>query len=423
METLKKKTESLCPECLAIIPARVVIKKGNVYMEKTCHDHGAWDFIIEKDPFVYRRMMNKDKVTVQHACVKVCPDCIVKRTAKRSSGSIKVRHYCSLCLPITYACNLDCSLCYFPERDIQEPTFEQLAAIIRSYNGIKIGFTGGEPTLREDLFELIAFVRKNKKECSIATNGIKLSSNTYAKALKDAGLQSVFLSLNGLDDEIIRKIEGQDLLNIKLQAIENCRTYGFQVHLGVTLIPGVNENVLPQIYDFCLKNSDVLNRIRIRTAAPIGRHDNFVPLYLSDVLSRLSKICGIDRDKMLRKFHSSINYYNGSDFAVMLYFLKEDTGLRLVAYDPNIRRSKYIPFWKKLVYAFSYYKRERILFSLRKVKKNIVRVRIDIDCWPNKYTIDLLEAKHSPIQQVMPNKQKLPFYYAIIANDYFHKEI
>jgi radical SAM protein with 4Fe4S-binding SPASM domain len=106
-------------------------------------------------------------------------------------------------LAITYRCNNDCAHCYnarsrdFPEllTDKWHTILDQLWTI-----GIPhIVFTGGEPTLRQDLPELIAHAEQNGQITGINTNGRRLSDRDYVESLVNAGLDHVQITLESSD--------------------------------------------------------------------------------------------------------------------------------------------------------------------------------------------------------------------------------
>ena len=77
---------------------------------------------------------------------------------------------------------------------------------------IVIQLSGGEPTVREDLPEIIRLARSyGFGFVQINTNGLRLSEDpAYARQLREAGLSSVFLQFDGTRDEIYRKLRGRD---------------------------------------------------------------------------------------------------------------------------------------------------------------------------------------------------------------------
>jgi len=111
-------------------------------------------------------------------------------------------------LKLTNRCNLDCSMCGIPRNYQREMDTKQLKLLIdevKSMNGVRMHTTGGEPTIRDDLIELIKYSTKKGLPFDIQTNGT-LITREYAKKLLDAGLAKVAITLQGPKDidEILR---------------------------------------------------------------------------------------------------------------------------------------------------------------------------------------------------------------------------
>ena len=109
-------------------------------------------------------------------------------------------------LAITYRCNNDCTHCYnarsrqFPELD----TNEWFRIIDKLWDlGIPhLVFTGGEPTLRSDLPDLISYAERKGQITGINTNGRKLADRSFLLSLVDAGLDHIQITLESSDAEI-----------------------------------------------------------------------------------------------------------------------------------------------------------------------------------------------------------------------------
>jgi hypothetical protein len=135
-------------------------------------------------------------------------------------------------------------------------------------------FSGGEPTIRQELFD---FIRKAKelgfRHVEVNTNGLRISQSVeYAKGLKEAGISTVYLQFDGLTSDVYKFIRGVDLLDIKMKAIENLRQAGIHsIVLVVTLIKGVNDHQLGDIIDFATKNFDVIRCINVQPVSLCGR--------------------------------------------------------------------------------------------------------------------------------------------------------
>ncbi|GFE56438.1 radical SAM protein [Geobacter sp. AOG1] len=107
---------------------------------------------------------------------------------------------------VTYRCNYDCAMCDMPRKGatqamegLQEFDTERFRRIISEFARLGtagIGFTGGEPLLREDIFELLACTRKHGMIAHLNTNGYYLG-DTEARRIIEAGTDSVNISLDG----------------------------------------------------------------------------------------------------------------------------------------------------------------------------------------------------------------------------------
>jgi uncharacterized radical SAM superfamily Fe-S cluster-containing enzyme len=135
-------------------------------------------------------------------------------------------------------------------------------------------FSGGEPTIRNDLFDLI---RKAKeigfRHVEVNTNGVRIAQDVeYAKQLKAAGVSTVYLQFDGLTPDVYKFIRGINLLETKMKALQHLREAGFNsVVLVVTLVKGVNDAQLGDIIDFAVKNFDVIRCINVQPVSLCGR--------------------------------------------------------------------------------------------------------------------------------------------------------
>jgi radical SAM protein with 4Fe4S-binding SPASM domain len=109
-------------------------------------------------------------------------------------------------LAITYRCNNDCAHCYNArERTFPELSTQQWRSILDQLWEIGIPhivFTGGEPTLRDDLPELVAHAQKNGQITGINTNGRRLHDPGFLRRLIEAGLDHVQITVESHLPEI-----------------------------------------------------------------------------------------------------------------------------------------------------------------------------------------------------------------------------
>ncbi len=153
---------------------------------------------------------------------------------------------------VTYACNLRCKHCYStagkPWRD-ELKTQEALKAIeVLADAGVTaIAFSGGEPLIRRDFFELAKAVRDHGMFVALATNGTLLNKENVRK-LKDLGVWFVQISLDGTKEthEAFRGIEG--IYDKVVEGIKNCVEAGLITCISTTATK-LNYRDIPKVMD------------------------------------------------------------------------------------------------------------------------------------------------------------------------------
>ncbi len=109
-------------------------------------------------------------------------------------------------LALTYRCNCDCAHCYnarprnYPEMDTAH--WQQIIERLWQIGVPHITFTGGEPTMRNDLPELIAYAEAQGQITGLLTNGRRLSDASFLETLIDAGLDHVQITIESHDPAI-----------------------------------------------------------------------------------------------------------------------------------------------------------------------------------------------------------------------------
>ena len=197
MSDILHETESLCPVCLKRIPARYERIDGKAYMLKTCPEHGDFRVLFWRDADMYARWLRQGVHSPARERGKPesrgCPyDCGL--CDEHRSGT------CTSILEITYRCNMNCAVCF---ADANAEKFEPDLAQIRKMYAAALGsnpycsvqLSGGEPTVREDLCDILRLGKElGVVHLQVNTNGIKLANVPgYAEALKAAGCEYVII--------------------------------------------------------------------------------------------------------------------------------------------------------------------------------------------------------------------------------------
>jgi len=155
---------------------------------------------------------------------------------------------------VTYACNLHCKHCYAtagkPWKD--ELTTEEAKRAIDIFDraGVTIiAFSGGEPLVRPDIMELARYATDKGIYVAMATNGT-LITKEKAKEMKEAGVQFVQISLDGIDAKTHDEFRGvKGAFDKTVQGIKNAVAEGFFVEISTT-VTRYNYKQLPDIIQF-----------------------------------------------------------------------------------------------------------------------------------------------------------------------------
>ncbi len=163
----------------------------------------------------------------------------------------------------TRTCNLKCRHCYMDSDNKKyqnELSTEEAKKFIDDLAEFKVPvllFSGGEPLIRPDFFELAAYAMEKGIRPTISTNGT-LITREYAQKIKDIGIGYVGISLDGLR-EVNDKFRGREgAFKAAMQGIENCVAVGQRVGLRFT-INQHNFRELESIFDFIEQEN--INRV------------------------------------------------------------------------------------------------------------------------------------------------------------------
>ena len=141
---------------------------------------------------------------------------------------------------VTRSCNLNCMTCLYDSRPRQyesELTTGEGIALIQDLAAFQVPrllFAGGEPRLREDLPEFVAYARHLGVQPAIFTNGTLLNWEKAAQ-LKRAGLRSVSILLEGIGREVDLNRGAPGAFNAVLEGYENCKSAGLEVEIRTPL--------------------------------------------------------------------------------------------------------------------------------------------------------------------------------------------
>jgi len=281
---LLKMTRSICPECFKVLDAEIFEENGKVYIKKHCVEHGQFQDIYWSDVKEYQRVqkyaIEGDGIRNPHTKINTghpfdCGLCPNHKT-----------HTNLAIIDVTNRCNLKCPICFanaVAAGYVYEPTKKQIVEMIKNLRAMEpvpavaLQFSGGEPTVREDLPELIKIaVDAGFDHVEVNSNGVKFAESVdYCRKIIEAGAGTIYLQFDGLTPEPYKIIRDSNLLPTKLKAIENLREAGVDsIVLVPTVVKGVNDDQLGDIIKFAVRNGDIIRCVNFQPVSITGRIDN-----------------------------------------------------------------------------------------------------------------------------------------------------
>lgn len=210
---------------------------------------------------------------------------------------------------ITHRCNMACRNCYIPVRGLPDLPAEWLYDILnRLPRRTRIRLVGAEPTMREDLPGIISRVRALGHIPIILSNGLKLGRMSYVQKLKEAGLGTVYLSLNGgLKDELYLAIDELACADRKLKALANLRAAKLHVTTGTIVVPGVNDEHLREFLPWLLAHG--VNDIHLRSVGEMGSYMEGKSIRLAELEAHLrASVPDASKLELQRSYGSSRDF-------------------------------------------------------------------------------------------------------------------
>jgi uncharacterized radical SAM superfamily Fe-S cluster-containing enzyme len=273
---VSREPRSVCPVCLAPVPARHEAVGHETFLIKECPEHGHFRTVVWRGPpdfagWARPKVPSHPGVAftrVDRGCPLDCGLCAAHR-----------QHTCTAVLDVTGRCDLGCPVCFASSGadPLPDPRPADIARlldrVIKASGHCNLQLSGGEPTVRDDLPDLIRLARAmGFPFVQLNTNGLRIGSEPgYAATLSEAGLDSVFLQFDAMDDDTCVSLRGRPLLERKLAAVEASARAGIGVVLVPTVVPGVNDHALGTIVRFAASNSPAVRGVHFQPVSYFGR--------------------------------------------------------------------------------------------------------------------------------------------------------
>jgi 7,8-dihydro-6-hydroxymethylpterin dimethyltransferase len=275
---LPRTVRSLCPECGRVIPAEEFVEDGQVVMRKSCQAHGSFRDIVFSDAEMFLRMeawhfgdgqgFANPASAEDGECPQRCGIC-GWHTSHTSLANVD----------LTSRCNLACPVCFADANGRPyELSLEQAVGTLTRLRAqcpspaFAVQFSGGEPTVHPRFLEIVAAAKAlGFSHIQVASNGLKLAEPDYACRAREAGLQYVYLQMDGVSDDVFVQLRGRPLLAEKLAVLESARKAGLRVIFVPTIAKGVNDQQMGALLRLAFEHLDVLSGICCQPMTFTGR--------------------------------------------------------------------------------------------------------------------------------------------------------
>jgi uncharacterized radical SAM superfamily Fe-S cluster-containing enzyme len=270
-------TQSLCPECLVLVPAKIIERGGRVYFRKRCRAHGLREDFVSSDVRWWDRTDDSLPGKIPAAfgveprlgCPYDCGLCTDHE-----------QHTCIGLLEINSACNLECPMCFASSgpggSHLSVAECRQAIDRLVEVEGRPeiLQLSGGEPTIHPQFLDIWRYACDQPIDIvMINTNGVRLAHDAaLVEALAERRTRTeIYLQFDGFDDAGCRTLRGESLVETKLRAVERLGEAGLRVILVATVQPGVNDQELGRLVEFGLQRPWVTG-VSFQPACYVGRH-------------------------------------------------------------------------------------------------------------------------------------------------------
>ena len=293
-------TNGICSTCFQKLEAKIIIENEKVFMVKQCQDHGYQKVLVSTDvPYFLqcRSVLKSGQTPYQFntETIRGCPyDCGLCPDHEQ--------HSCIGIIEITDRCNLECPICYAESspKQTKTRTLEKVEFLLESL--IKnekepdvVQISGGEPTIHPEFFDVLRLAKtKPIKHLMVNTNGITIArSPDFCKKLTEfcPGFE-IYLQFDSLQEKPYQELRGENILSLKLKAIENLNKNKISTNLVVTVKKGLNDHEMGDLIRFALEQ-ECVRGITFQPVQNAGRTSGYRSaedrLTLSEIRNNITK--------------------------------------------------------------------------------------------------------------------------------------
>lgn len=316
--TIEDYIQTVCPRCFSPqsadlaepstwIDGMLVSHDGKVWIRRFCSVHGESESLYEGNLEYWRARQGWSTPTKHVTPDRADNSLPFPRGYAHGLTKSHGQHTCILLLNITSRCNLTCPVCYAEASSENGRPDPSVSEILNTVNTVidrergKLGvlmLSGGEPTLRTDLAELLEqLVPLDITRIMLNTNGLELENNGGLLSLLKRNRQrlEVYLQFDGLKQETYLKLRGNaQLAERKERVVSLLNDSGVFFTLVPTVVRGINEGEIGDIIAYGLKHPYCAG-VAIQPSYISGRHPGLDPADRTtptDLLARMEELTG-----------------------------------------------------------------------------------------------------------------------------------
>ena len=239
------------------------------------------------------------------------------------------RTFKTLRVSLLNACNLGCVYCTETDDLGKENKLhknnslstEQLAGIINQLHKELdlevIRLTGGEPLLSPHLIPIIKEVKRlGISKIKLTTNGFLLER--LAKPLKDAGMKSINVSLDAVDEGVFFLMSRRNGVERIMRGIDAALNEGMEVKLNAVLMKGMNDGQILPLLDYAFKRGIIIRFLEVMSMGHLYHNSEKYLITKDEVLHTITS--HYDFVPLIRSASSTANYWktdNGNVFGII----------------------------------------------------------------------------------------------------------
>ncbi|MDP8299769.1 MAG: radical SAM protein [Candidatus Tantalella remota] len=255
---------SICSKCKKTVPVDHKQENGKEYLVKKCPECGETTELVSNDSSQYNRKRDAMSGEDYPGCSMNCLQC-----THRLPNIVFIE--------TTNRCNMNCPICItnVPSMGFEfEPKMEYFEKIFKHYSQFEfppsIQLFGGEPTMRDDIFDVINLAKSYELSVRLVTNGLKMADEAYCEKVMSSGA-AVLISFDGLKREMYEALRASgSYLDIKTKALENIsKRKSGKVVLMTVMDKNMNGEDMPLFLDYCLKHPRTVRGIFLMPLAHV----------------------------------------------------------------------------------------------------------------------------------------------------------